>query len=83
MTVCGGLRREGRHRIWRESRHGNRRNAGDAKNGIQQGAIFGAKAGDFGALAGDFGARLRKFVVKRALGARGHTSAEDFHEFHI
>jgi hypothetical protein len=82
MTVCGGQRREGRHRIWRESRHGNRRNAGDAENGIEQRAIFGAQAVNFSALVVDFGAPLRKFVVERALGARGHTSAEDFHEFH-
>ena len=54
MTDCGGQRREGRHRIWCERWHGNRRNAGDAENGIQQRAIFGAEARDFVALVGRF-----------------------------
>ena len=39
-------------------RRRNRRNAGDAENGIQQGAIFGAEARDFNSLLANFHALL-------------------------
>ena len=39
-------------------RRRNRRNAGDAEDGIEQGAIFGAEARDFSSLLADFDALL-------------------------
>ena len=39
-------------------RRRNRRNAGDAEDGIEQGTIFGAEANNFCALPGDFSSLL-------------------------
>jgi hypothetical protein len=42
-------------------RRRNRRNAGDAEDGIEQGAIFGAQADNFSALKGGFRIFQREF----------------------
>jgi hypothetical protein len=56
MTLCGE-----QHRRWKRHFHWYGRNAGDAEDGIQQRAIFGAKARNFVLLRGDRGALLIVF----------------------
>ena len=51
-------------------RRRNRRNAGDAENGIEQGAIFGAETGDFNSLLCVSSAFTREFGFEGA-GAAG------------
>ena len=72
MTLCGE-----QHRRWKRRVGDDRRNAGDAENRVQQGAIFCAQARDFVLLRGDRSALLRDFEFEGACVARARDAAPD------
>jgi len=63
-------------------RRRNGRNAGDAKNGIEQCAIFGAQAGDFSSLLCVSSAFTREFGFEGAGVAACGEAAPHFSKIH-